>query len=54
MSEFIREASKVYGHIYAKVRKLNVQGGVKFPIEKLGATFKWVTELLLRTSLKGW
>lgn len=44
MSEFIKEVSKVYGHIYAKVRKLNVQGGVKFPISKLGATFKWVTE----------
>lgn len=44
MSEFIKEVSKVYGHIYAKVRKLNVQGGVKFPISKLGATFKWITE----------
>ena len=44
MNEFIKEVSKVYGHIYAKVRKLNVQGGVKFPISKLGATFKWVTE----------
>lgn len=44
MNEFIKEVSKVYGHIYAKVRKLNVQGGVKFPISKLKANFKWITE----------
>lgn len=44
MNEFIKEVSKVYGHIYAKVRKMNVRGGVKFPISKLKATFKWITE----------
>jgi len=44
MNEFIKEVSKVYGHIYAKVRKLNVQGGVKFPISKLKANFKWISE----------
>ena len=44
MSEFIREVSRVYGQVYAKVRKLNVRGGVKFPISKLKANFKWVTE----------
>ena len=44
MNEFIKDVSKVYGHIYAKVRKLNVKGGVKFPISKLGATFKWIAE----------
>lgn len=44
MNEFIKEVSKVYGHIYAKVRKLNVQGGVKFPISKLKANFTWITE----------
>lgn len=44
MSEFIKEVSKVYGQVYAKVRKLNVRGGVKFPISKLKANFKWVTE----------
>ena len=44
MNEFIKDVSKVYGHIYAKVRKLNVKGGVKFPISKLGATFKWISE----------
>lgn len=44
MNEFIKEVSKVYGQVYSKVRKLNVQGGVKFPIEKLSASFKWITE----------
>lgn len=44
MNEFIKEVSKVYGQIYAKVRKLNVRGGVKFPISKLKANFKWITE----------
>lgn len=44
MDEFIKEVSKVYGQIYAKVRKLNVKGGVKFPISKLKANFKWITE----------
>lgn len=44
MNEFIKEVSKVYGHIYSKVRKLNVKGGIKFPISKLKATFKWIGE----------
>lgn len=44
MNEFIKEVSKVYGQVYAKVRKLNVRGGVKFPISKLKASFTWITE----------
>lgn len=44
MNEFIKDVSKVYGQVYAKVRKLNVKGGVKFPISKLKADFKWITE----------
>lgn len=44
MNEFIKDVSKVYGQIYSKVRKLNVKGGVKFPISKLKANFKWITE----------
>lgn len=44
MNEFIKDVSKVYGQIYSKVRKLNVQGGVKFPISKLKAKFTWITE----------
>ena len=44
MDEFIKEVSKVYGQIYSKVRKLNVRGGIEFPISKLKANFKWITE----------
>ena len=44
LNEFINEIRKVYGNLYSKVRKLNVQGGVKIPIAELQATFKWVTE----------
>lgn len=44
MNEFIKEVSKVYGQVYAKVRKLNIKGGVKFPISALGANFSWITE----------
>lgn len=52
MNEFIKDVSKVYGHIYAKVRKLNVKGGVKFPISKLKATFKWITETTVSDAQK--
>lgn len=44
MNEFIKDVSKVYGQVYAKVRKLNVKGGVEFSISKLSANFKWITE----------
>ena len=44
MNEFIKETSKVRGNIYSKVRKLNIKGGVKFPISQLKASVKWITE----------
>lgn len=44
LNEFINEVRKVYGNLYAKVRKLNVPGAVKIPIAQLQATFKWITE----------
>lgn len=43
MNEFIKEL-KVYGQLYNKVRKLNVRGGVEFPIEELVPTVTWLTE----------
>ena len=43
MNEFIREL-KVYGQLYNRVRKLNVRGGVEFPIEDLVPTVTWITE----------
>ena len=44
MQEFIKDVSKVYGQIYNKVRKLNIKGGLKFPISQLKANFKWINE----------
>lgn len=44
LNEFINEIRKVYGNLYTKVRKLNIQGAVKVPIAELQAQFKWVTE----------
>ena len=41
--EIIKEL-KSYGNIYAKVRKLNVQGGVEFPILTLKPTATWIGE----------
>lgn len=43
MKEFIKEL-KVYGNLYSRVRKLNVQGGVEFPIEDLVPTVTWLSE----------
>ena len=43
MQEFIKEI-KTYGSLYNKVRKLNVRGGVEFPIEELVPTVTWITE----------
>lgn len=44
LNEFINEIRKVYGNLYAKVRKLNIPGAVKVPIAQLQAQFKWITE----------
>lgn len=39
-----KELEGIYGTLYAKVRKLNIKGGVKFPIGSFSATFKRITE----------
>ena len=44
MREVINTVRKRYGNLYRKVRKLNVQGGVRIPVGALQATFKWITE----------
>lgn len=43
MNEIIRGMS-AYGNIWAKVRKLNIQGGVEFPILTLCPTATWIGE----------
>ena len=44
MNEVINTVRKRYGNLYNKVRKMNIQGGVEFPIGALQATFKWTSE----------
>lgn len=44
MNEVINTVRLRYGNLYSKVRKMNVQGGVEFPIGALKATFKWINE----------
>ena len=44
IEEFINEVKKVYGQLYNKVRKLNVKGGVRFPVGELEASFRWISE----------
>ena len=43
MNEVIKNL-KSYGNLYSRVRKLNVKGGVEFPIEDLVPTVTWITE----------
>ncbi len=51
MKEFIKEL-KTYGGIYKRVRKLNVQGGVEFPIEDLVPTVTWISETTVSETQK--
>lgn len=44
MNEVINTVRKRYGNLYAKVRKLNIKGGVSFAAGALQANFKWVNE----------
>ena len=43
MNEIVREAT-TFGHIFSRVRRLNIQGGVAFPILTLIPTASWITE----------
>lgn len=43
LTEIIKKLD-TYGNIYAKVRKLNIQGGVRVPILSLKPTASWVGE----------
>ena len=44
MNQVINTVRLRYGNLYNKVRHMNVQGGVEFPIGALKATFKWINE----------
>lgn len=42
--EIITEINKIYGSLYAKVLKLNIPGGVEYPIGSFSATFNRIGE----------
>lgn len=44
LNEFINEIRKTYGQLYAKVRKLNIQGNLRVPIAAMQAQARWITE----------
>ena len=44
MNQVINTVRLRYGNLYNKVRHLNVQGGIQFPIGALRARFKWINE----------
>lgn len=43
MNEIVSEMTQ-YGQLFARVRKLNLKGGVNFPILSLKPTASWITE----------
>lgn len=44
LNEFINEYRKIYGQLFNKVRRLNIQGNLRVPIADMHATAHWVTE----------
>lgn len=44
LNEFINEIRLTYGQLYAKVRKLNIQGNLRVPIAAMQANARWITE----------
>ena len=44
IQKIITDVEKVYGQLYSRVLKTNLQGGVKYPIGSFSATFKRINE----------
>ena len=44
VQEIIKGVEKKYGQLYSRVRKLNIKGGVRFPIGSFSATFHRIAE----------
>lgn len=40
-NEIIKDIEKIYGHLYSRVKKTNVKGGVQYPIGSFSATMYW-------------
>lgn len=41
VNEIIKGVEKVYGHLYSRVKKTNVKGGVQYPVGAFSATMYW-------------
>ena len=44
LNEVIKNLQGIYGNLYAKVRKMNVPGGVKIPLVDVNAELTWINE----------
>lgn len=53
VQKIITDLEKVYGQLYSRVRKTNIQGGVKYPIGSFSATFTRITESTVSDRQKG-
>lgn len=51
VKEIIKELD-TYGNIYKKVRKLNIKGGIKFPVEITRPNASWIVEGAVSDTLK--
>lgn len=53
IQKILTEVEKKYGQLYARVKKTNVKGGVKYPIGSFSATFKRISEEQTSEKQKG-
>lgn len=53
IQSIMKGVEKVYGQLYSRVRKTNIQGGVKYPIGSFSATFTRITETTVSERQKG-
>lgn len=51
--EIIKNIDEMYGSLYAKVKHLNIRGGVEYPIGSFSATFSRITESAVSDRQKG-
>lgn len=53
MQDIIKGVDKIYGQLYRRVRKMNLRGGVKFPLGSFGASFRRITETTVSARQSG-
>lgn len=51
--EILKNVDSIYGSLYNKVKKLNIKGGVEYPIGSFSATFNRITETTKSDRQKG-